>query len=354
MHRILEANGRSCAVLGQTEWAYHHLRRICLGEDRQEWCQVRTGWHGWNPAKAAWRLASRHGVAVGIGLPLDRSATGQFIHAPRMVSLSRPVPNTMEDFVRGCTRSALGDLRRIKQGRFSWTWDRDLAALPEFLARFHYPSIRRRYGEEGFVLKAEDAASIRESRSHALLRIMQEGRWVGGILVEQLGEWLWMRQLGWLEGTDQQLRGGVIGAGYTASMERAIAMGTKRLVFGAADPFFEDGLLAYKAKWGGQLDADITTTLTLCWAFDPGHPEGRRFLHEHALIAWNADRRFVVYGARLPQWHSGHRIIARQLVCWYRLLDKPCPNAAQGNPELPVRLRPWFVREQIPVMPRPV
>lgn len=350
-HQILEANGRSCAILGQADWVHHHLRRVCLGEDRQGSCLERTGWHGTNVAAAAWRLASRHGIAVVIGLPLGRTEMRQFIHAPRMVDMSMEPPATIEDFVHGCTRSALGDLRLIKRAGYTWCWERDMAVLPEFLRHFHYPSITKRYGEEGFMLNALDAESIRADPSYALLRVTRGERWVGGMLVQQAGDLLCLRKLGWLEGADQELRAGVNGAGYFASVERAIAVGAKRLMFGGADPFLEDGLLAYKAKWGGELDANRTAALTLCWTIDPGHPQGRRFLHEHTLIAWNAAHHFVIFGARLPHWHSGHRIVARQLVCWYRLLDKPCPALARANAELPDRLKPWFVREQIPAMP---
>jgi hypothetical protein len=354
MHRIMETNGRSCAVLGQVEWVRHHLRRVCLGGDPEGRYRERTGWHGLNSAAAAWRLAARHGVAVVIGLPLGRAGAGQFIYAPRMVGMSMALPAKIEEYVHGCTSSARGDLRRIRREGYVWSWESEMAALPEFLANFHYPSIRGRYGDEGFMLSEEEAGRIRTNPSYALLRIMRGGQWVGGLLVQKFGELLWMRQLGWLAGADQELRAGVSGVGYYASLEWAIKVGARRLVFGAVDPFLEDGLLAYKAKWGGELDAETTSALTLCWAIDPGHPQGRRFFQEHALIAWNAERRFVVFGAQFPKMHSGHRIVGRRLECWYRLLDTPCPAAGRTNRELPMQLRRWFVREQIPVESRRV
>ncbi len=308
----------------------------------------RVSWHGPDTVAALWSAARRHGVAVCAAVPLNPSQMSEVLTAPRMVGLSRPTPASMEDFLKQASRSLRGDLRSIKQQNYTWSWDDDLTRLPEFLTRFHRPSIDARHGEEGYALDQGAIDKLQGSAAHRLGRVFRNGQWVGGMLVEYVGESIWMRQLGWLDGSEAELRAGVVGALYLACVERAVELKVDRMIFGVADPFLEDGLFAYKAKWGAELDASTSSPVSLGWAFDPSHPEGRRFLQEHALLVSSAGNKHAVLGARLPKLDARHVSLKAGLAGWYRLLDQPDPAGGVANTGLPPRLRPWFVWEALP------
>jgi hypothetical protein len=254
----------------------------------------------------------------------------------------------MNDFLTQASNSLRSDLRAIKRQNYTWTWDDDLGRLQEFLVGFHLPSINTRHGMEGFALTGEEVEKLQGSAAHRLVRVFRDGQWVAGLLAEYSGGVLSLRQLGWLAGSETELRTGAVGALYLACIERAIELQADRITFGVADPLWEDGLFIYKVKWGAELDARYSTSLSLDWAFDPGHPQGRRFLQEHTLLIPSQGTKFALLGARLPKLDARHHSLKAGLTCWYRLLDQPDPSGGQANTGLPSRLRPWFVREELP------
>lgn len=346
-HRILESDGRSCAVFGEIDWFRPHVKRLCLGWRQGRPCQERTGWHGGDVVSTMWRLAKQHGVAVGIGLPLSPAQTREVFLSPRMVGLSRPLTNDAVILPVTSSNSLRSDIRLIRRSGYTWSCDPDLTRLQTFLDQHHLPTVKARYGAEGHTLTHDAVGPIMVSRTHMLIRIFKGGEWVAGLLAEFTHGALHMRQLGWLNGSIEELHGGVVGAIYLAALEKAFDLNASRLVFGLADPLLENGLFVYKAKWGGELDAGATSSHALLWAFDPAHPNGRRFFQEKTLIGWNNSRRFVILAAEPRLGNSRYRSNLRGgFEEWYHLRDHPKRATEPMDPDLPRRLSSWFARER--------
>lgn len=344
-HRLIEANGRAMAILGEADWVMPNLKRVGLGWHAGTPMADRVHWHGLDPVAALWRLARRHGVAVAVGVPLAAAKAGEVLHAPRLVALSRRTPSSLAEFRQSGSNSLRSDLRLIKRNGFTWSWDPDRSHLPEFWAHYHLPSIDAVHGAEQLTISREEMAAVATSDRHHFLRVFRDGQWVAGLVIEISEDCLHMRQLGWRDGAAAERRAGVIGALYLASVERAIEQRIGRISFGVVEPLLENGLMIYKTKWGGVLDQRNTRPLSLCWAIDPAHPGGRRFFSEHTMVVWSSDRRFAVLGAKSFATCPAFPPLAEGFSHRYRLRDQPDPAGGTENAGLPRALRPWFVAE---------
>lgn len=339
---------RSCAVLGQTEWIEAHVARVGLGGDPAAGWQRRRVWHAARLDALAPRLAARHGVVVCVGLPISPQLGAMLIMAPRLAGLTR-ARGTRPDMLRGHAGESLrSDLRRVREAGFTWVETRGAEQIEEFYHRFHEPTVRLRHGVEGFTYSVRELRQAMADGRHHFLRVMLGDEWVGGLMVEPRGEIYHLRRMGWREGREDLLQAGVVGATYLAAWEHATELGAGRMSFGAADPFWEDGLLRYKAKWGVELDRGESSETVLGWGIDPAHENGRRFWQERTLLAWGRETRWVAYGARAPEACARRATVRKGLAAWYRLRDEKGPDEGDLDREVPPRWRSWFVAEPWP------
>lgn len=343
MHVVAHAShGGSVAVFGDPRMRAV-LEEVYLGETS---CRLQKGWHAGSPAAAMRRLSHRHGLAVCPAAELGSTDAKHALIVPRYVCLAIDFPSTLPAFIAGLGSSAKADLRRISKRAFETRVCRDAGVLPEFHARFHVPAIQGRHGARAIPATLDDIQKAFAMDGAELLQILLDGEWVGGVINRADPVNYRLMRLGWLLGREDLMRKGVVNALYHASIERAFALEKRTLILGGTLPFFEDGVFAYKAKWGARLDSGETTYGDTAWHVDPAHPHFRSFLQKHTLVARGADGRLVAYGAQPPRQDRTYAPVMASLAAWYRLTDSPDPGRVLPQ-EVPAALHPWF--ESIPL-----
>jgi hypothetical protein len=137
-----------------------------------------------------------------------------------------------------------------------------------------------------------------------LIRVMQDGQWVAGIVNQIYGDRYCMGSLGLRngdpDGSIRQLR--TIPGLLIYSMQRAIERGFRKVSIGSSLPLLGDGNARFKTKWGGALRRETGDTgEVLC---DLRHERIRSLLQTEPLI--------FCFGAGLGvvRWVSGVEEVA--------------------------------------------
>ncbi|AKC81784.1 hypothetical protein IMCC26134_01565 [Verrucomicrobia bacterium IMCC26134] len=346
LHVVAHApDGSAVAVFGST-YLEAHFSRTFLGEDVLP--VLRRGLHLREAGPALRRLARRHGLAVGVAANLPPAAHEGALLLPHFVCLTIDLPATWEAFNRTLGPSALDDLRRVRNQGFQVRITRDPACVDEFYQRLYYPTITSRYGSEAIPASLADLHRLLADEQTELVQIFLGERWVAGVLNRATAGAYRMHGMGWLQGDPDLLRKGVTAAVYQASLRRAFELGRRTCILGGTIPYLEDGVFAYKAKWGARLDHAQTILNMVVLHLDPAHPHTRRFLQTHTLIASAPGGRFVAYSAKPPRTDRTYAPALASLSAWYRLLDHPDPSLSTSDPAVPRDLQPWFTSEALP------
>ncbi len=346
IHVVAQApDGAAVAIFGATR-LHAHFARIFLGDDVKP--ALRQGLHRREAGPAMRRLARRHGLAVGVAADLSPAALEGALIVTRFVCLTMDLPPTWEEFTRNLGSSALDDLRRVRSQGFQVRITRDPACVGEFHSRLHLPTITSRHGDEAMPAPLSLLQELLAAEDTELIQVFLGERWVSGVLTRKEEGGYRLMRLGWLQGDSDLLRRGVIAAVYHACLRRAFEIGQRTVIFGGTLPYFEDGVFAYKAKWGARLDHARTTSEPIAWHLDPSHPHARRFLETHTLIANAPGGRFVAYSAKPPRTERTYAPALASLSAWYRLLDRPDPALSTTDEAVPRALQPWFTSEALP------
>lgn len=326
------------------------LARLYLGCADRPVVLERLHW-GKRSAACA-RLAARHGLAIQ---PISaRTMSGErALVVPRYVSLRIDLPDGLDAHLAGLCTSARNDLRLLRAGGY----DFDTAHAPEDLQTFHddfyLPSIRGRFQAEAVIADRAELAAHYALPGAELLRIRRGGVHVSSALAIDTGETYRLLRFGWLRGDPEVRRRGALAAIYAFALRRTTALGRPTIILGATLPVIEDGVMACKTKWGGRLDVAGSTHGDWLWHIDPAHPDLRRFLQSHTLIARGHGNRLVAYGAKPPPADRAHASLVASLSAWYRLRDTPDGAAGTQNIEVPAGLRAWFAEESLPLTADP-
>lgn len=294
------------------------------------------------------RLARRHGLAVAIPSELSAAALADTLAVPHFICLSIDLPPAWEDYVNRLGSSARDDLRRVRSQGFEVRIERDPALGPDFYRQFHLPTVLARHGEEALRFSIESVCGTLSAPGGELLRVFHQGRWVAGVVCRLQPDGYRLLHLGWLQGDRDLLRIGVIAAVYHAGLRRAFELGQKKLILGGTLPYLEDGVFAYKAKWGARIDYAGNTSGEFAWLADASHPHFRRFLQSRSLVARTSAGRIVAFSSRTPLAERIYAPALASLTSWYRLLDAPDPALGLRTADVPAALRPWFTEEPLP------
>jgi hypothetical protein len=346
VHVVAHApDGAAVATFGAPK-LHAHFARVFLGADVKP--ELRPGLHRREAGPAMRQLARRHGLAVGVAADLSPGALEGALIVTRFVCLTIDLPKTWDAFTRTLGSSALDDLRRVRNQGFQVRITRDPACVGEFHSRLHLPTIKSRHGDEAMPASLALLQELLAAENTELIQVFLGERWVSGVLTRKEERGYRLIRLGWLQGDPELLRRGVIAAVYHASLRRAFELGQQTLILGGTLPYFEDGVFAYKAKWGARLDHARTTSEPIAWHLDPAHPNARRFLQTHTLIASAPGGRFVAYSAKPPRTERSYAPALASLSAWYRLLDRPDPALGTTDDAVPRALQPWFTSEALP------
>lgn len=139
----------------------------------------------------------------------------------------------------------------------------DRESFNYFNQKMYIPYITKRHGNEALI---EDLNILWDSSlSPYLLNIKENGVIVGASLIRKSGDILYLMRLGLLDGNEEYLRHGVIGAMYYFSIIEGQKMGCQYLNIGMTRPFLTNGLTKYKLGLSAEFVSDYSPHKEYLW-----------------------------------------------------------------------------------------
>lgn len=338
VHAVVRTGDGSAAfgVLGSRHVAAHFSRLVSGGRGHR----LCPGFHLGDGSRFVREATRRHGFTVISEVDPPAGLEHDSLRVPVWVAMNTSIEDYPDGFAARLPRSARSDLSKVRKGGFTHEVTTDPAWAAEFHQRFHEPSVRGRHGEEGFVLGAADIEAILANRRGEILKVLRGDRCEAALLAHHEDESYRFARLGWRDNDPQLVKDGVLGALYWLAFARARELGVSEIRFGGTPPYLEDGLLHFKAKWGGRLSRKDSIYGERRLHLNPAHPTCRRMLAERSFIAFGPGDSFVVFSARNPEEVKPPASLLEQLSAWYLLRETPAPWSV--DPGLPAGLAPWF------------
>ena len=257
-------------------------------------------------------------VVNGLSLPaeLGRSA----LTVPRFVGVTTKLPATVEAFRASLGSSAREDLRRIRVHGYEARFERDPAWVDTFCSRYHLPSMRRRHGDRTIVhSRSQMRACLRADGE--FVQVWAGDRCIAAGLQRRSGNWLSLHCLGWIDGDEAWTRKRCVAAIYWFRVQRAFELGCTELDFGGSPPFAESGLVEYKAKWGGKVDAARTRGPMDLLLVNQACAGGSELLAKHSFFVRQPDGSLMAHEAEKATRAAG----PTEASCGEKLSDPAKP-----------------------------
>ncbi len=157
----------------------------------------------------------------------------------------------LEEAVRrfASSKSAKSDLRKISQNKLDYEVTRDHARFEQFYRTMYLPYVVSVHGDRTMLMTWEELSS--ELDRSELMLIKQDGEYVAGRVMQRMDDGrARARSIGVKDGDQRYVRAGAMAATYCFEIEYLSRKGFKRLHYGAARAFLNDGALRYKKKFG--------------------------------------------------------------------------------------------------------
>lgn len=145
------------------------------------------------------------------------------------------------------------DIKRIRK-KYEYTFEvaRDRASLDHFYNEMYLPYISKRYDKETVFSNFED--ELREFKDWEVLFVKREGTLISGRChYYQKDGSIILKYVGVKDGNEDLVNEGAIQALYYFLFEYLKDKKYKRIFVEGSRPFFADGVLNYKKKWGLRL-----------------------------------------------------------------------------------------------------
>ena len=187
--------------------------------------------------------------------PLARFAP-RAMQIPSWIPLWLPTNCTMDAIVMGDRAgrsSRKDDARRVRRAALQTRLVRDAAAVDRFYHEMYAPYVRARFGTLGIM---QPRHAFHHTRRHGWLLLLEDATGPrSGALLEPHGAELRLVALAAASDGDAQV---AIESAYYHAIRVAVEGGFARLALGTSRPVLTDGVLRYKRKWGGRLEAPTT------------------------------------------------------------------------------------------------
>ena len=154
------------------------------------------------------------------------------------------------DFNSGIIKA---DIRRIRN-KYAYTFEvaRDRDSLYRFYNEMYLPYIPKRYGKETLLGDFEDI--LRESKNWEILFVKKGETFISGYCYYYYKDGsVMLRYVGVNAGDENLVKSGAIQALYYFLFNHLKDKECRRISAGGSRPFFGDGVLNYKKKWGLRL-----------------------------------------------------------------------------------------------------
>ena len=213
---------------------------------------------------------------------------------PVWSSLIINIDRQMSEICPGRSSHFSSVMRRIRKYNLTYEKLTDKDSFNCFVDKFYKPYITKRYGEEAVI---QDLNKIwNSSPSPFLLAIKEDGVIVAMSLNKKLRDSLKLYHLGLLDGREEYLRHGVIGALYYFGILEGQKMGCKYVDLGGTRPFLTDGLTEYKMRWGAEFVSEYSPWGEYFWfGVNECSSAAHEFIHHNPFMYFNKDHTLIRY-----------------------------------------------------------
>ncbi len=212
--------------------------------------------------------------------------------ATMRINLDRPLSEICRQSV-----SDFADVTRlIRKYRLTYEILTDTESFKYFNERMYLPFIKKRHKEEAWVI---DLNSVwRSSPSPVLMAIKENNTIVAAALIRKSGDSLYLIHLGILDGNEEFLRHGVIGAIYYFGVIEGKRLDCRYLDVGGSRPFLTDRLTEYKIGLGAEFLSDLSPRKEYLWlGINMDSSVARAFLQNNPFMHLNKECRLVRSGS---------------------------------------------------------
>jgi hypothetical protein len=150
--------------------------------------------------------------------------------------------------------STVSDINKIRKAGFEYHISSDSVQLEHFYHWMYKPFILSRHRDSARIPDWPSFKRIHENME--LLLISRDGELVAGALNLQTGDCYTGYANGVLNADRKLIKDGVVSAIYWFGMVEAHRRGCSTVNLGTSRPFLKNGVLAYKKKWGSQINID--------------------------------------------------------------------------------------------------
>jgi hypothetical protein len=155
------------------------------------------------------------------------------------------------------------NLRKIKQGNFSYSITKNPDDFNSFYYNMHLPYISKRHGDSAFINSYEEMKKSFENGE--LLQIKEGQEIVAGVIIDYkiIKGIPRITKLGVLRGDFNYVKRGAIIALYYYTIQYLKQKNFEKFSLGLTRPFFRDGVLQYKLNWGAKIVCESSNAFLL-------------------------------------------------------------------------------------------
>lgn len=212
------------------------------------------------------------------------------VWTPMRINIERDI----NDLFKG-SDNFLAIIRRIKKFNLTCETLTGYENFKVFNERYYQPYMANRHGEEAFV---EDLDEMWKTASHPMILAVKEDNVIVGMaFIKKSGNLLLFLRLGLIDGNEEYLKHGVIGAFYYFGIKEGQRLECSHVDLGGTRPFLTDGLTKYKAGLGGEFIMNLSPTKEYLWlGVNENSASAQDFLAHNPFMFVNNDFKLEKHG----------------------------------------------------------
>ena len=196
-------------------------------------------------------------------------------------------------------------IRRIRKYDLTYEISTDKKMFDFFNERFYIPYMKNRHGNEAFI---EDLETLWKSYEHPMIMIVKEKGNISCMTFMRITkEILYLKRTGLIDGNEDYLSHGVIGACYYFGILEGLKLGCKYVDLGGSRPFLNDGLTRHKKGIGGEFEVNLDPSKEYLWfGVNEKSLAAREYLNRNPFMHLRKDFRLVRcnYSEKVPNPES--------------------------------------------------
>jgi hypothetical protein len=227
-------------------------------------------------------------ILFGDGVPARLFFGMPFVSLPAWVKQRVPVLDDWPAQVEGMRRNTRQELRRfLRKYRYECSLSSALEDASDFYGRLYRPYVTQRFGAAALVV--DRSTFLRECRRGILIRLWSNGTLLGGAVLRPVGRALAVVWSALDAATPASSLRGVTDCLDYFSLLYAHLQGYRCLDLGPSRPDLRDGILRYKAKWGGEISAGFASQALIHLSCRANGQALQDFLGRHVFVIREAN-----------------------------------------------------------------